>query len=85
MLDEIEMGLFMPSVDMGIPPKRLSWPVIVTPFLNTALTGSPAISSQVLPSQKGFSLIVVLLLFVVFDCVQQIAFGEHEMRLGAGH
>ena len=60
-------------------------PVTMVPFFHVALTCSPAISLQVLPSQKGFSLIVILLLFVVFDCVQQIAFGEHEMRLGAGH
>lgn len=46
----------------------------------------PAISLQVLPFQNGFSLLIVfLLLFVRFERVQQIAFGEHEMRLGAGH
>lgn len=39
-----------------------------------------------LTAQNGFSLLIVfLLLFVRFERVQQIAFGEHEMRLGAGH
>ena len=38
------------------------------------------------PYQNGFSLLmVVLLLFVRCERIQQIAFGEHEMRLGAGH